>query len=168
MARKRHLNDLQLILLSTASARDDGHVFPLKDSIAGRAEDVGGELGSLIKRRLLEPTPAPTLAQRWKDEEGTCVGLVITQKARALLDSGPVEEAQEPDKPTQIRVGSKTQLVLTLLGREKGASSRELTDATGWLPHTMRAALTGLRKKGHEIGREKRDGQSVYRLMESA
>jgi DNA-binding MarR family transcriptional regulator len=42
-----------------------------------------------------------------------------------------------------------------LLQREEGATLGELIDATGWLPHTTRAALTGLRKKGHAIEKTK-------------
>jgi hypothetical protein len=35
----------------------------------------------------------------------------------------------------------------------------------GWLPHTLRAALSGLRKQGHVIERIKADdGSSVYRI----
>jgi hypothetical protein len=37
--------------------------------------------------------------------------------------------------------------------------------ATGWLPHTIRAAITGLRKKGHSIQRIKRDGMTCYRIF---
>ena len=41
----------------------------------------------------------------------------------------------------------------------------ELVAATGWLPHTTRAALTGLRKRGYAVGidRAKVRG-SVYRI----
>ena len=38
--------------------------------------------------------------------------------------------------------------VIELLGRADGATIVDLTPATGWLPHTTRAALTGLRKRG--------------------
>jgi hypothetical protein len=41
-----------------------------------------------------------------------------------------------------------------------------LIAATGWLPHTTRAALTGLRKSGFEIERRQEDGQgSIYRII---
>jgi Protein of unknown function (DUF3489) len=63
------------------------------------------------------------------------------------------------------RQGSKLAEVLALLGRETGASIEELTLATGWLPHTARAALTGLRKRGYTLLREgKAEGGSVYRI----
>lgn len=45
-----------------------------------------------------------------------------------------------------------------------GASIAELIVATGWLPHTVRAALTGLRKWGHAIGKSQRDGTTHYRI----
>ncbi len=38
--------------------------------------------------------------------------------------------------------------------------------ATGWLEHTTRAALTGLRRRGYtlSLARRERDGASVYRI----
>jgi DNA-binding IclR family transcriptional regulator len=52
-----------------------------------------------------------------------------------------------------------------MLQRQQGASITELAEATGWLPHTTRAALTGLRKRGHVIAAEKQEGVSRYRLL---
>jgi DNA-binding IclR family transcriptional regulator len=56
--------------------------------------------------------------------------------------------------------------VIDLLERKKGAGIEELIAATGWLPHTTRAALTGLRRRGYGIERERSDkGASVYRIV---
>jgi len=63
---------------------------------------------------------------------------------------------------------SKTELVLALLRREEGATLAELTRATGWLPHSTRAALTGLRKRGHTIGKGRRGEVTCYAIKESA
>ncbi|RZA23252.1 MAG: DUF3489 domain-containing protein [Proteobacteria bacterium] len=60
---------------------------------------------------------------------------------------------------------NKTNLVLELMRREEGATLEELTSATNWQPHSTRAALTGLRKKGHNIVRDKRGDVSCYRIM---
>jgi hypothetical protein len=66
---------------------------------------------------------------------------------------------------TGPRGASKIGQVLALLGRKQGVSLDELVTATGWLPHTTRAALTGLRKRGHAIARERgADGGSIYRI----
>jgi hypothetical protein len=35
------------------------------------------------------------------------------------------------------------------MSTEEGATIDDLTGATNWLPHTARAALTGLRKRGY-------------------
>lgn len=66
--------------------------------------------------------------------------------------------------PAIPRAGTKIAEVLGLLGRQGGASLAEIVEATGWLPHTARAALTGLKKKGHVLTKESRGGVSCYRL----
>lgn len=66
--------------------------------------------------------------------------------------------------PPAPATGSKSAAVITLLERENGATLAELIAATGWLPHTTRAALTGLRKKGHVIERSKRGEETCYRI----
>jgi hypothetical protein len=44
-----------------------------------------------------------------------------------------------------------------------------LVKATGWLPHTTRAALTGLRRRGFELAKNKNaGGQTVYRIGSAA
>ena len=55
--------------------------------------------------------------------------------------------------------------MIDLLLRSNGATILDLTEATGWLPHTTRAALTGLRKRGFAVVRERvGGGDSVYRI----
>ena len=67
------------------------------------------------------------------------------------------------------RDGSKLALVIELLRRADGATIVDLTQATGWLPHTTRAALTGLRKRGYAVIRERIGaGDSAYRISGAA
>ena len=55
--------------------------------------------------------------------------------------------------------------MIDLLRRADGASIVDLTQATGWLAHTTRAAITGLRKRGYAVARERSEaGKSVYRV----
>jgi hypothetical protein len=56
--------------------------------------------------------------------------------------------------------------VTELLQRAHGATIGELIDATGWLAHTTRAALTGLRKRGYAIAIDRSDNErgSIYRI----
>jgi hypothetical protein len=66
------------------------------------------------------------------------------------------------------RDGSKLARVIDLLQRSDGATILNLTEATGWLPHTTRAALTGLRKRGYGVIRERIGaGDSVYRISDA-
>ena len=68
--------------------------------------------------------------------------------------------------PTSPRGGTKIARVIELLQRGDGATLAELVAATGWLPHTTRAALTGLRKRGYAVGIDRTDKArgSVYRI----
>lgn len=59
---------------------------------------------------------------------------------------------------------SKRDQLIALLSRDEGATLNQMIAATGWLPHTTRAALTGLKKKGHKIASDKPDGVRVYRI----
>ena len=55
--------------------------------------------------------------------------------------------------------------MINLLRRADGATIVDLTEATGWLAHTTRAAITGLRKRGYAVTRERIGaGESVYRI----
>ncbi len=57
---------------------------------------------------------------------------------------------------------TKAEIVGKLLSSAKGASLGEIAQATGWQPHSCRAFLTGLRKKGHNIIRAKRKDDTTY------
>lgn len=64
---------------------------------------------------------------------------------------------------------TKTDAVIRLLRRSNGATIAQLQKITGWKPHSVRAALTGLRKKGHDIERGKNDkGVTVYSIAKGA
>lgn len=73
-------------------------------------------------------------------------------------------------QPDQIlRRTSKRAWIVALLRREQGASVEVLTKATGWLPHSTRAALAALRKAGYQLAHSKDEaGTTVYRLSAPA
>jgi RNA:NAD 2'-phosphotransferase (TPT1/KptA family) len=62
---------------------------------------------------------------------------------------------------------TKISKVIAMLTRKQGATLDQMVKATGWQPHTTRAAMTGLRKKGHTIEREISEAGSVYRITAS-
>ena len=124
-------------------------------------------------------------AHIWRrdDENGQAFVLKLTAaglKAIAVEDAeaaGPAVEISPPTTaavPTNIatheaaagniavvtaiampREGSKLAAVVDLLRREDGVTVEELAGAMGWLPHSTRAVLTGLRKRGFGIDRRK-------------
>jgi hypothetical protein len=61
-------------------------------------------------------------------------------------------------------VSKQDQLAAPLI-RDQGATLNQMIEATGWLPHTTRAALTGLRKKGYAIDSDKLEGVRTYRAV---
>ncbi len=64
---------------------------------------------------------------------------------------------------------TKTDAVIRLLRRPSGATIAQIQKTTGWQPHSVRAAFTGLRKKGHDVQRDKNaKGVSVYRITKAS
>ena len=64
---------------------------------------------------------------------------------------------------------TKTDAVIRLLRRSNGATIAQLQKATGWQPHSVRAALTGLRKKGNDVQRDKNAKDvTVYRITKAS
>lgn len=65
----------------------------------------------------------------------------------------------KPKKPQP-----KAAIVTRMLCRDKGATITELAKATGWKDHSVRAFLSGIRKKQTLIKEERSDGVTTYRL----
>lgn len=102
-------------------------------------------------------TTRPKRARRCAREPITAApGVMLAEP-----DGGQID----PQSPSATaRMESKTVRALALLRRPEGATIVELVAATGWLPHTTRAAMTGLRKKGHAIQRTVIDSVSRYTI----
>ena len=88
--------------------------------------------------------------------------------AREPKKAGSTPAKIPADTTSAKRRETKIGKVIALLERDEGATLEEMVKATGWQPHTTRAALTGLKKKGHTIDRDKRNDVTCYRLAKSA
>ena len=63
---------------------------------------------------------------------------------------------------------TKSATVRKMLRRASGATLAEITTVTTWQPHSARAFLSGIRKKGEPLQRDtRRDGTTCYKLMEA-
>lgn len=62
--------------------------------------------------------------------------------------------------------GTKAALVVALLGRTEGATIGQMSEATGWLPHSVRGFLAGALKRTHRLSATSHatDGGRIYRL----
>jgi hypothetical protein len=97
------------------------------------------------------------------DTTNTVVATANVVDIKTAIDQGAKKPAKSAEP--KAKAPSKSDIVQKLLGRAKGASIAEIAEATGWQPHSVRAFLTGLRKKGLTILRESRkDGETAYRI----
>ena len=100
-----------------------------------------------------------------------------TRRAKAPVGAAPKQAAAAASPPASAgspsapatKPTSKSDTVIKLLLRARGATPMELIAATDWQPHSLRAFLSGLRKKGRNIVREERKGGGfAYRIVASA
>jgi hypothetical protein len=136
--------------------RDDdaGLSYALRLTAAGAnavANDEGSEPGSV-------------------DDDGDLrenVALARSSEEHSAPDpSSAGENGTALQRSSSPRSGTKLAQVVELLQQDRGASIAELILVTGWLPHTTRAALTGLRKRGFvtAIDRSNKERGSIYRV----
>lgn len=61
-------------------------------------------------------------------------------------------------------IPTKHQQIIDLLSREGGATLDDMSTTVGWLPHSTRAFMTGLKKKGYVIDSSKVEDVRYYRI----
>ncbi len=122
----------------------------------------GREHGLLVLPRTMKAISAQRLFDKLikngvvaaREQDGTTEHHLTPAGYRAV----GVKPPREP--------GTKRSLILDLLARGEGASLDELIAATGWLPHTTRAALSRLRSGGQALVKSARpDGRTAYRIV---
>jgi hypothetical protein len=112
------------------------HTYALKLTAAG-AKAIAVDDTEAAERRAEPHEDRLIVSVNPKPEPGSDLAA-----AREAPDGGVVSSPSSP------RSGTKIAQVIDLLRRSDGVTLPELVAATGWLPHTTRAALTGRRKRG--------------------
>ena len=121
---------------------------------------------------MTETTPTSALAKRPRKmareaKPENAQSKVLAHQGAALAELS--EATAAPLASSASKAASKSSLVLEMLTQPEGATIDQLVAATGWLPHTTRAALTGLKKKGHSLSSNKIEGTArVYRVSNAA
>ena len=183
------LTEMQTTILTKASNRADGFLTRPGSLHGTAAVKVAAKL---LDQALVQEVPAKLSWPIWRmDKDGRAFSLKILKAGRMLVQSSPDKVASKSGpkdalsastaKPGEAdarasgipvtngegKPGGKREIVLGLLQRQGGASIGDLMAATGWLPHSTRAALTGLRKTGLAIERSQHseDQTSVYRIV---
>jgi len=132
--------------LAPTSAKPDGAVR-------------GGRAGAAAVQRSASAAAA-TLPEPDVDSSAMSTDNKTT---KAKSGRGDATAASGTDRPP---ASTKRAMLIGMLERAEGASVTEIGQRLGWLPHTVRAAITGLRHAGREVARGKdQSGQSVYRLV---
>jgi Protein of unknown function (DUF3489) len=188
------LTDTQLITLSAPAARDDWIAVVAAKMNRAAASKVGASL--VTRKLMREARSKPGMPVWRQGEDGRPISLIITRAGRTAIgveedgtaegqrpSNAPLREtrAQASEKrskdssgekvsidgsTTSPRAGTKKALVIEMLCAKGGATLDALVDVTAWLPHTTRAALTGLRKRGFSIERTREEGSdSIYRIV---
>jgi hypothetical protein len=128
---------------------DDGR-FALKITKAGReAIGVEDEEDEASSPAIPAAPKSKKGATKSADAKNAAKAPAAPTQATARRQAGGGDEASSG----QLRPGSKQAIIVDLMVRPKGATLDELIAVTDWLPHTTRAALTGLRKRGYGIER---------------
>jgi hypothetical protein len=181
------LTDAQLVMMSAAAQRKD-RCLSAPATIKGAAlRKIGVKLAKLGLAREIEAKPGAPIWRRDDAGHGYALKLTAAGLKATAVDEGsknaiepseaPQPEARNVASPDEVghpagvaapRDGSKLALVVEHLQRADGVTILDLTQTTGWLPHTTRAALTGLRKRGYAVIRERIGaGDSVYRISDA-
>ena len=170
------LTDAQRSVLEPACAREDLCVFPVLAKLKGGA--VGNVCKSLLKRGLIREVPAADAMAVWRhDQVSGALTLQATEAGRLALNGEPTtspEQAPAPARapalpaaqPDQTK-GSRQETLVRLLRRPEGATIDDMVEATGWQPHSIRGALSGVigKKLGLKVTSEKLPGRGrVYRV----
>jgi Protein of unknown function (DUF3489) len=178
------LTDAQRAVLSSAAGRADRLV-----DVSNPAGPSRRAVAALIRRGFLAEVPVRPNRLHWRKDENKPIGVKITADGMAALRSKeparidakrgqgkrkqPAANAADAHDHAAVplvgKPGTKQALIISLLRQDGGATLQDLMDATGWLPHTTRAALTGLRRKGLSLDKSKNaEGLTTYHIVSDA
>ena len=155
------ISPAQSLLLRTAARRADGRVIP-PDTLRGGAR--AKVLTALLQRG-------------WIETAGD--GHVLTDAGYAAIGhqrTVPPDDVHFVDtiddlqllEGIPVRPGTKLAAMVLALRRPQGATSLQLMLATGWQPHTVRGAISGMLRKKlglNVVLARNAAGERVYRVL---
>jgi hypothetical protein len=97
--------------------------------------------------------------------EGNDIVITVLDDTKTRVIATVALNVTVAKRTTEPRARSKRAELIRMLERRRGASSPEIGQRFGWQPHTVRAAISGLRKAGSQVTRGKdATDTTVYRI----
>ena len=155
------LSPAQSLLLRTAARRADGRVLP-PDSLRGGAR--AKVLTSLLQRGWVKPADDGHVLT---DAGYVAIGLQRSAPPDGVQPMDAIDDLQLLES-IQVRSGTKLAALVMALRRPQGATSLQLMLATGWQPHTVRGAISGMLRKKlglNVVLAHNESGERVYRVI---
>ena len=90
--------------------------------------------------------------------------MATTKSSNSTPKNDPTHEGVKAANSGTTPLSKKARLQARL-EKPGGASTDALTKEFGWQRHTLRAAISGLRKAGHDVQRGTGGAASVYALV---
>ena len=176
------LTETQTIILSAGAQRPDNGALPLPKGLAGAAAKMA--VTKMIQHGWLQEVDANLRRGEplWRETgDGHGTTLVVTEAGLAAIGIEPAVvktvvavrqhalKAAAPKSSSQ-RAGTKQAMLIAMLQRPEGASIAEIVEATGWMGHTARGAISGVLKKklALPVTAEKVDGRGTVYKLEAA
>lgn len=155
------LSPAQNLLLRTAARRADGRVIPPDTMRGGARVKV---LTALLQRGWIDPAGDDLVLT---DAGYTAIG---QQRPAPPDDVQPMDTIGDPQllEGIPVRPGTKLAALVLALRRPQGATSLQLMLATGWQPHTVRGAISGILRKKlglNVVLAHNYTGERVYRVI---
>jgi hypothetical protein len=170
------LTETQTIILSAGAQRPDNIALPLPKGLAGAAAKMA--VTKMIAQGWLQEVDANLRRGEplWRETgDGHGITLVVTDAGLLAvgIETGVVksvdaisEQVAERQAPNQ-RVGTKQELLISMLQVPEGTTMEAIIAATGWQAHSARGAMSGTlgKKLGLVVTSAKEEGRGrVYRI----
>jgi hypothetical protein len=139
---------------------------------ATKGAEVGAQSAAVAPEKAPSKKPASPKKggpKSQKSAKAAKAKLAVAAKTKKAMPAKTAAKAPKAGKPKTegVREGSKTEAILDLLRRAKGATLAEIMEATSWQAHSVRGFISGTlgKKMGLTVKSEKReDGTRVYSI----
>ena len=161
-------------MLCVAAQREDRCLEPSGDLKGSAARAFATKLidaGLVREIRAKDGLPVWRVDKKAEQNYSLKLTAIGIKAAAEQQDANSFSSSAVPLDPLPTpKETSKLSKLILMLSQGGGITIDEISKAMGWLPHSTRAALTGLRKRGVKIVKNKiiGKGSSSYRIEPSS